>query len=121
MNWIKIASLLMFFAVALGAFGAHGLKSKLSEHYFDVFKTGVLYHALHALALFAVAWVSTQTPDHKVHLAGYFFVLGVFLFSGSLYGLSITQFKPFAFLTPFGGLSFLMGWVLLFLSKTGKL
>ncbi len=116
-NWIQAASLLMFLGVAFGAFGSHALRSKLSEHYFDVYKTAVLYHLIHALGLFVVAWVSTQTTDPKVQTAGMLLLAGIVLFSGSLYILAVTGIKWLGAITPLGGLSFLAGWLILFLSK----
>jgi uncharacterized membrane protein YgdD (TMEM256/DUF423 family) len=116
MTWVKIGSFLMFLAVALGAFGSHALRAKLSEHYLDVYKTAVLYHFIHALSLFVVAWVTTQTQNSNVALAGICFLTGIFLFSGSLYLLSVTGIKWLGVITPLGGLSFLSGWVFLFLS-----
>jgi uncharacterized membrane protein YgdD (TMEM256/DUF423 family) len=117
MIWVKIASILMFLGVALGAFGAHALRSKLTDHYLDVYKTGVLYHFIHALGLFVVAWLSTVSTDPKINLAGIFMVLGIVLFSGSLYVLSVTGIKWLGAITPLGGLSFLAAWILLFLIK----
>ena len=114
MRW---ASLFMFLAVLLGAFGSHGLKSKLSEYAMGVYNTAVLYHFFHALGLFAVAWVSTQTTDPKVFWAGIFLASGIFLFSGSLYILAVTGTKWLGAVTPLGGLCFLIGWLLLFLCK----
>ncbi|MEI7998869.1 MAG: DUF423 domain-containing protein [Candidatus Omnitrophota bacterium] len=121
MVWIKVASFLMFLAVGLGAFGAHALKSKLSEYSLDVYKTAVLYHFIHALGLFVVAWLTTQIPQglpaaRQVNLAGIFMLAGIILFSGSLYALSLTGVKGLGAITPIGGLSFLTAWVLLFLS-----
>ena len=116
MLWVKIASALMFLGVALGAFGAHALRSKLSEYQFDIFRTGVLYHFVHALALFVVAWLKTQSADPKIDLAGIFFVAGIFLFSGSLYLLATTNTKWLGPLTPLGGVAFLVGWFLLLIS-----
>ncbi len=117
MVWIKIASVLMFFGVVLGAFGSHALRGKISDYYLDVYKTGVLYHFIHALGLFVVAWVSTISQDPKVNLAGIFMVLGIIIFSGSLYVLSITGIKWLGAITPLGGLSFLVGWMLLVFVK----
>ena len=117
MVWIKIASLLMFLGVALGAFGSHALKDKLTEYYLDVYKTAVTYHFIHALGLFVVAWLSTQFTDPKIHTAGIFLVVGIVLFSGSLYVLSITGIKWLGAITPLGGVSFLTGWVLLILAN----
>lgn len=107
----------MFLAVGLGAFGAHMLRDKLTGYYIDVYKTAVLYHFLHALALFIVAWLSTISNDPKIQTSGICFVVGIVLFSGSLYALSITGIKWLGAITPLGGLSFLLGWMMLFLAK----
>ena len=119
--WIKSASFLMFIGVCLGAFGSHALRSRLTDYYMDVYKTAVLYHFIHALGLFVVAWLSSQIQDPKINLAGYMFVLGIVLFSGSLYILSITQIKWFGAITPLGGLAFLVGWLFLFLGSCQKI
>jgi len=106
---------MMFIAVALGAFGAHGLK--LSDTAKHVYQTGVLYHLVHGLALLGVGWLSTVTPSAQlVKCAGWAFLIGILLFSGSLYLLSITGIKKLGIITPFGGLAFLIGWLCLFLS-----
>ena len=73
MIWIKLGSLMMFLAVGLGAFGAHALRKKLTGYYLDVYKTAVLYHFIHALGLFVIAWLSTQTQDPKISYAGWAF------------------------------------------------
>lgn len=117
MLWFKIGSALMFLAVALGAFGAHALKGKVTDYYLDVYKTAVLYHMVHALGLLAVAWVSTQTQDPKANFAGICMLAGIIIFSGSLYLLSVTGIKWLGAITPIGGLSFLAAWILLFLVK----
>lgn len=117
MIWIKSASLLMFIAVALGAFGAHALKAHLSDYSLDVYKTAVLYHFIHALAIFAVAWISAYTNDPKAHYAGLCFLAGIVLFSGSLYLLSVTGLKWLGAITPLGGIYFLAGWFILLLTR----
>lgn len=117
MIWFKIGSLMMFFTVALGAFGAHALRGKLTEYSLDVYKTAVLYHMIHALGLFVVGYLSQLSSDPKIGSAGIFLVVGIVLFSGSLYALSVTGMKWLGAITPLGGLSFLMAWVLIFLSK----
>ncbi len=117
MVWIRIASLLMLLGVMLGAFGAHALRGKITEHYLEVYKTGVLYHLIHALGLFVIAWASTITKDGQVIWAGYFLLAGIILFSGSLYALSITSIKWLGAITPLGGVCFLVGWFLLMTSK----
>ncbi|MCB9771880.1 MAG: DUF423 domain-containing protein [Candidatus Omnitrophica bacterium] len=115
MIWAKLASLLLFLGVAFGAFGAHALRDKLSPHALDIFKTAVLYHMLHALGLFAIAWISTQTNDPRISWAGWLLTFGIVFFSGSLYLLAMTDVKILGAITPLGGLAFLAGWLILFL------
>jgi uncharacterized membrane protein YgdD (TMEM256/DUF423 family) len=117
MPWVKLGSLFMFLGVALGAFGAHALKGKLDAYALDVFKTGVLYQMIHALGLFAVAWLSTVVSDPRISWAGILMVAGILLFSGSLYIISFSGVKAFGAITPLGGLCFLAAWMLLFTSK----
>lgn len=117
MIWIKIGSLMMFLAVALGAFGSHALRGRLTDYSLDVYKTAVLYHMVHALGLFVVAWLGMQIHDVKITLAGSFMLAGIFLFSGSLYLLAVTGQKWLGAITPLGGLSFLLAWFFLFLIK----
>lgn len=100
-------------AVALGAFGAHGLSGRVTPERLETFKTGVLYHMVHALALLVVSWVATQWPSGAVHAAGYAFLAGLVLFSGSLYVLVLTDTAWLGAVTPFGGVAFLIGWGLL--------
>lgn len=106
----------MFLGVALGAFGAHALRDKLTAYQMEIYKTGVLYHFIHALGLFVVAWLSAQAQNPKIALAGSCFTIGIILFSGSLYLLALTGHKWLGAVTPLGGLSFLMGWALIFLT-----
>lgn len=100
-------------AVALGAFGAHGLERHVTPDRLETFKTGVLYHLLHALALLAAAWAATQWPGGAVQWAGYLFAAGIVLFSGSLYLLVLTDTPWLGAVTPFGGVAFIVGWALL--------
>ena len=117
MSWIRYGSLLMLLGVALGAFGAHGLKDILSEEGRAWWQTAVLYHLIHGLGLLMVGWLSVLKPTHPlVRNAGWAFVIGIILFSGSLYLLSLTGFRKLGIITPFGGLAFLIGWLLLALS-----
>jgi uncharacterized membrane protein YgdD (TMEM256/DUF423 family) len=104
----------MFLTVAIGAFGAHGLKDKLTPAMFEVFETGVRYQAYHALALLGVGWLSTVAPGQFTQAAGWCFVTGIAVFSGSLYILSISGARWWGAVTPIGGLAFLAGWFLLF-------
>ena len=111
--WIRTAAIAMFLGVAIGAFGAHALKDILTEPLKAIFETGVRYHFVHGLALFPVAWLSSRTPNHLVEIAGWCFVAGILLFSGSLYALSLTGIRALGMITPIGGLAFLIGWVCL--------
>jgi len=102
-----------FLAVGLGAFGAHGLKGKLSPQLMEVYHTGVQYHTTHALALLAVGIVAHWIPDSPyLKGAGWSLVAGIVLFSGSLYLLSITGARWLGAITPLGGMAFLIAWVL---------
>src|SRR5919106_1436235 len=97
--------------VALGAFAAHALKGKLPPDLFEVFDVGARYHMYHSLALLAVAWASTRWPGPATTWAGWLFVAGIALFSGSLYALALTGIRPLGAITPLGGVCFLAGWV----------
>ena len=111
--FFMLGSLSAFLAVALGAFAAHGLKTKLSPEMFNIFEVGVRYHMYHALALLAVAWASTRWPGTSVTAAGWLFLAGTVIFSGSLYLLSVTGLRWLGAITPIGGVAFLIGWLLL--------
>jgi uncharacterized membrane protein YgdD (TMEM256/DUF423 family) len=100
-------------AVALGAFAAHGLRNKLTPEMLTIFETGVRYQMYHALALLGVAWASTRWPGGSITAAGWLFILGTILFSGSLYLLSFTGVRWLGAVTPIGGAAFLLGWLLL--------
>ena len=100
-------------AVALGAFGAHALRSRVAPELVATFETGVRYHVYHALALFACAWAMDRWPSPQVVWAGGLFVTGIVLFSGSLYLLTLTGARWWGAVTPLGGLAFLAGWVCL--------
>ena len=106
-------SISAFLGVALGAFAAHGLKTKLPTEMFDIFEVGVRYHMYHALALLAVGWASTRWPGGSIVAAGWLFLAGTIIFSGSLYLLSLTGLRWLGAITPIGGLAFLLGWLLL--------
>ena len=100
--------------VSMGAFGAHGLKSILSPEMMSVYQTGVTYQMWHALGLVGIALLRLQHAASKLLAwAGWLMVIGIVLFSGSLYLLAMTQFLRLGMITPFGGLSFLAAWLLL--------
>ena len=116
--WIRIAAIFMFLGVALGAFGSHALKTKLNDYSFDVYKTAVLYHLIHALGIFIVAYLSSLGANSKIQWAGICLVAGIILFSGSLYLLAITGQKWLGAITPLGGFAFLSAWGLIVLTAT---
>jgi uncharacterized membrane protein YgdD (TMEM256/DUF423 family) len=100
-------------AVAFGAFGAHGLRGRLTPDMLAVFETGVRYHMYHALALLLTAALEPQLPGKAIVAAGWLFVGGIVLFSGSLYLLAVTGVTILGAITPIGGVAFLAGWVAL--------
>jgi uncharacterized membrane protein YgdD (TMEM256/DUF423 family) len=99
--------------VIAGAFGAHGLRNKLTADLMETFQTGVKYHLIHALGLLAVAWAIQRWGGGLAVTAGWLFVAGTVLFAGSLYALSLTGLRALGAITPFGGVAFIAGWVLL--------
>jgi uncharacterized membrane protein YgdD (TMEM256/DUF423 family) len=108
-----IGALSAFAGVAAGAFGAHGLKERLSAEMLAVFETGVRYQMYHAFALLAAAWAADRWPGALTSAAGWLFVAGTLVFSGSLYALSLTGQRWLGAITPAGGLAFLAGWLCL--------
>ena len=111
--WISSGAVGMFLAVALGAFAAHGLKARLSPEMLTIWETGVRYHVYHALALLALG--ASRGPDR----AGWCFLGGIVIFSGSLYLLALTGERRLGAITPIGGLLFLAGWLLFALKARG--
>jgi len=108
-----LGSLSAGLAVALGAFGAHALKARLSPEMLAVYEVGVRYQLAHALALLAVAWACTRWPGAAVSAGGWLFVAGTLLFSGSLYALALTGVRGLGAITPFGGAAWIVGWACL--------
>lgn len=100
-------------AVVLGAFGAHALRSTLSPDDLATFEVGVRYQMYHALALLAVAWAMTRWEAGALVVAGWAFVVGILVFSGSLYTLVLTGQRWLGAVTPIGGVAFIVGWALL--------
>jgi uncharacterized membrane protein YgdD (TMEM256/DUF423 family) len=100
-------------AVAAGAFGAHAMRARLSADLLAAFETGARYQMYHALALLVVAWAATRWPGPPMRAAGWLFVAGTVIFSGSLYLLALTGARGFGAVTPVGGLAFLAGWLAL--------
>lgn len=105
--WIIISAVSGFTAVAIGAFGAHGLREKLSAEMLEVYKTGVLYQFIHTIILL----ILSLTNFIKARIASIFFLAGIILFSFSLYLYSTSGIRFFAMITPVGGVCFLVGWL----------
>lgn len=99
--------------VALGAFGAHSLRTKLSPEMLSIFEVGVRYQMYHAFGLIAVAWATARWPETNLNAAGWAFIVGIVIFSGSLYLLSTTDVRWLGAITPIGGLAFIIGWAIL--------
>lgn len=110
--WILTGGIFGFLGVALGAFGAHGLKDVLSPELLEVFRTGVFYQLIHTAAILTIG----LTGITKFYKAALFFSIGIILFSFSLYLYTTTGIKQLAMITPFGGVSFLIGWLLVIIS-----
>jgi uncharacterized membrane protein YgdD (TMEM256/DUF423 family) len=108
--FLFLAAVAGFSGVAMGAFGAHALKTVLSEHFMDVYKTAVSYQMWHALAL---ALIAVLPASRRLHWVGCFFGAGIVLFSGSLYLLAIFNISWLGMITPLGGVCFLLAWGLL--------
>jgi uncharacterized membrane protein YgdD (TMEM256/DUF423 family) len=107
---LMLGAVFAFVGVAAGAFGAHVLKERLSADMFIVFEVGVRYQMYHALALLATAWMCSKWPSAIATTSAWCFAIGIILFSGSLYLLSLSGLKWLGAITPLGGVAFLAGW-----------
>lgn len=114
--WFVVGALAGALGVILGAFGAHALKSRVGADLLAVFETGVRYQMYHALALLAVGVVAQRAPGSWIQAAGWLFVAGIVIFSGSLYLMTFTGARWLGAVTPFGGLAFILGWIALALA-----
>lgn len=111
---LLVASIFGALGVAIGAFGAHGLQATLEANgRLETFKTGVLYHLIHALAILGVALIMPHIESDLLTYAAYAFVAGILLFSGSLYVLSIFNIGIMGAIAPLGGTAFIIGWILI--------
>jgi len=108
MNWTAVAAIFLALAVALGAFGAHGLRGRIDDYSMNVYDRAVFYHFVHALGLLMVSFMPRLSA-----VVGWLLVAGMVLFSGSLYVLAITGVRTLGAVTPFGGIAFIAAWVLL--------
>jgi uncharacterized membrane protein YgdD (TMEM256/DUF423 family) len=114
--FFSLGAVSAFVAVAAGAFGAHALRARLSPELLAVFETGARYQMYHALALIVTAWAAARWPGPLPQAAGWLFLAGTMLFSGSLYALALSGVRWLGAITPLGGVAFLMGWICLALA-----
>lgn len=115
-TFVFVGALMAGVGVGLGAFGAHGLRGRLSPEMLAVFETGVRYHMYHALAILATAVLMTRLDGRAITIAGWSFTAGILIFSGSLYALALTGVTTLGAITPIGGLAFLAGWIFLMIA-----
>lgn len=109
--WVIVGGLSGMLSVAAGAFGAHALRSRLAPDLLAVFETGSRYQMYHAIALVLVGLLAARPQGAAVTVAGWAFVVGTLLFSGSLYALALSGVRSLGAVTPLGGIAFLVGWV----------
>jgi len=112
-RWVAIGAALGAIGVALGAFGAHALKARLDADMLAVWETAARYQLVHAVAMIAAAWAAERWPGVWTSAAPWLFLAGTVLFSGSLYVLALTGQRTLGTVTPFGGVSFIAGWLAL--------
>src|SRR5581483_7810737 len=115
MNWTAVGAALMALAVGIGAFGAHGLRDRLDAYSMTVYEKAVFYHFIHALGILLVALLartSAITPAAQTRVA-WLLLIGIIVFSGSLYALAVTGVRMLGAITPIGGLAFIIGWLVL--------
>ncbi|MFJ7752749.1 DUF423 domain-containing protein [Peribacillus muralis] len=105
-----------FIAVALGAFGAHGLEGKIPDKYLETWQTAVQYQMFHAVGLLVIGLLAGKISSPLINWSGWLMLIGIILFSGSLFVLSVTQIKMLGAITPLGGVSFLAAWVLMIIA-----
>jgi uncharacterized membrane protein YgdD (TMEM256/DUF423 family) len=115
MNWAMLGAALLALAVAMGAFGAHGLRSRLDAYSMSVYEKAVFYHFIHALGILIVYLLARTRaiPLTGMAISGWLFFIGIILFSGSLYGLAISGHRALGAITPIGGVAFIAGWIVL--------
>lgn len=115
-RWFVVGAIAGASGVVLGAFGAHGLKARVTPDLLEVWETAAHYQILHALALLATSWASERWPGAGTTAAGWLFVSGIVIFSGSLYALVLSGVRALGAVTPVGGLCLIAGWLALALA-----
>lgn len=120
-KWIGVGAILVMLSVMIGAFGAHMLKPIIGEDKITVYETGVQYHMIHALGIICIGIIAKLLGESKLLLwAARLLLIGIILFSGSLYALSITSLGPLGAITPLGGVCFIAGWICLAVTALKK-
>ncbi|USK80351.1 DUF423 domain-containing protein [Peribacillus frigoritolerans] len=114
--FIILGALNGFIAVALGAFGAHGLEGKIPDKYLETWQTAVQYQMFHAVGLLVLGLLAGKIDSPLINWSGWLMLIGIILFSGSLFVLSVTQIKVLGAITPLGGVSFLVAWILMIIA-----
>ena len=114
--FIILGALNGFIAVALGAFGAHGLEGKIPDKYLETWQTAVQYQMFHAVGLLVIGLLAGKISSPLINWSGWLMLIGIILFSGSLFVLSVTQIKVLGAITPLGGVSFLVAWILMIIA-----
>ena len=115
MNYLLIGAMSGCLVVIMGAFGAHALNELLDDYGKSIYNKAVLYHMFHSIAILILGLINKIQPEIQLSMAGWSFVFGIILFSGSLYILAITGIKSLGMITPIGGILFIVGWVFLIL------
>jgi uncharacterized membrane protein YgdD (TMEM256/DUF423 family) len=115
-QWLILGAASAFLSVAAGAFGAHALRARLTPDLLTIFETGARYHMYHSLGLIAIGLLMQARPSPLLNGAGWAMLVGILLFSGSLYALALSGVRALGAITPLGGLGFLAGWLLLALA-----
>ena len=113
MNYLLIGAMSGCLVVIMGAFGAHALNELLDDYGKSIYNKAVLYHMFHSIAILILGLINKIQPEIQLSMAGWSFVFGIILFSGSLYIIAITGIKSLGIITPIGGILFIIGWVLL--------
>lgn len=116
-TFVTLGSLLAFLGVALGAFGTHALRERVTERALETWNTGVHYHTIHAIAIVVVGLLCAHSEAKGVRIAGWLFTIGIAIFGGSLYLLVLLDQRWLGAITPLGGLAFLSGWLTLAFSR----
>ena len=115
MNYLMIGAISGCIVVIMGAFGAHALSEILDDYRKSIYNKAVLYHMFHSIAILILGLINKIQPEIPLSIAGWSFLFGIILFSGSLYLLALTGIKPLGMIAPLGGILFIIGWIVFFM------